>query len=288
MLRCRSFAKINLYLDVLERQPGGYHDIETVFQSVDLADLLTFTETESQVTLACQAPGVPSDERNLAVRAALALKQAAGCSRGAHIVLEKRIPAAAGLAGGSGNAAAALAALNRLWGLGLTEPELAAIGARLGADIPFCLAGGTMAATGRGDALESLQALPDWVYVLVHPGAEVSTAEVYGDPALSRRSDPRPGGKTSRFRDVLSKLAQGDLEGAVANSMEPVVFNKHPGLARVKERLRASGCIAAAMSGSGPTIFGVCRDEAAARRAADQAGLPASVARGAPRGVEFL
>jgi 4-diphosphocytidyl-2-C-methyl-D-erythritol kinase len=287
VIRCRSYAKINLYLDVLQRRPDGFHDIETVFQSVDLADELAFTETESGVSVACDAPGVPTDERNLAVRAALALREASGCRKGAYITLKKRIPAAAGLAGGSGNAAAALLALNRLWSLGRSAPELADLGARLGADVPFCMTGGTMAATGRGEHLEPVEAPRDLVYVLVHPNAAVSTAEVYGAPDLPRRSDPRPAGKTERFRKALAALAAGEFAHCVANSMETVVFQRRPELAPMKQRLLDAGCVAAAMSGSGPTLFGVCRDKTQALGVAAAAVAPATVARSAPCGVEF-
>jgi len=145
-------AKVNLYLDVVRRREDGFHDIETLFQSLDLADEVTLEPRgDGQLTLDCSLPGLCAPEDNLALRAAVLLRRHTGCGAGAHISLEKRIPVAAGLAGGSADAAAVLRGLNRLWGLGLSHGELAAPALELGSDVPYCLAGGLAAATGRGE-----------------------------------------------------------------------------------------------------------------------------------------
>lgn len=267
-LRYRSYGKINLYLDVLERRPDGFHDIETIFQSVDLYDELTFEAREIGVSLACDTPGLETDGSNLICRAAAALQAATGSTAGAHITLEKRIPVAAGMAGGSGNAAAALIALNRLWRLGLDGKSLAAIALTLGSDVPFCLRGGTAAATGRGEVLEPLAACEGVWFVLVHPELKVSTASVYGSPHLMRNGAERPGGKTARFEQALAAYGRRDWSALVSNTMEQPVLRDHPELGDILYQLREAGCVTSAMSGSGPTLFGLCADKERALAAA--------------------
>ena len=255
----QSFAKINLYLGVLNRRRDGYHNIETVFQSVSLADRLEFVERPEGVTLECSTPGLDCGDANLVLKAAHLLQDVSGCAKGAHVCLHKRIPIAAGLAGGSGNAAATLVALNELWRLRLSTPRLNALASSLGADVPYCLAGGALAGALRGEALSPLPEIPPAWFVLLHPPLAVSTPAVYGSPRL-RRSDERPfAGRTASFRKAIRALAAGDFARGVYNAMEGAVFPDHPELAEAKARLMEAGCVAAAMSGSGPTLFGVCR-----------------------------
>ena len=268
-LRIRSHAKINLYLDVLNRREDGFHNIETIFQTVSLADELTFTETDSGIELGCSRPDLDTGPENLVCRAAALLQKTTGCARGASIYLEKNIPVAAGLAGGSGNAAAALKALNTLWELNLPDAELRALALQLGSDVPYCLVGGTQGATGRGEELFPVPPLPETWCVLVHPPVQVSTAAVYNSPHLVRNAEPRCGGRTSMFERALQALQAGDWEQAVFNRMEAPVFAQYPDLEAIKRKLLNAGCLAAAMSGSGPTVFGVCESEAAARETAE-------------------
>lgn len=285
-LRYRSYGKINLYLDVLERRGDGFHDIETIFQSVDLYDAMTFEARETGVSLACDAPGLETDGSNLICRAAAALQAATGSTAGAHVTLEKRIPVAAGMAGGSGNAAAALIGLNRLWRLGLDGEALAAIGLTLGSDVPFCLRGGTMAATGRGEVLTPLAACDGVWFVLVHPELKVSTASVYGSPHLVRNGSERPGGKTARFAQALDAYERRDWSGLVSNTMEQPVLREHPELGDILYGLQEAGCVTSAMSGSGPTLFGVCADKDAALAVATAMGdLRTTIVRPAGAGV---
>lgn len=260
----RAYAKINLYLDVLARRGDGYHNIETIFQSVSLADALSFTRQESGISLKCSNPELDDGSSNLAYRAAALLQERSGVSYGARIYLEKKIPIAAGLAGGSANAAATLAGLNYLWNAGLTKGRLRELALELGSDVPYCLTGGTRAATGRGEELHYAAPLPLTWFVLLHPPIAVSTSRVYNSPRLEKNPEQPEGGKTPSFRRAIEALERGDLAEAVFNRMEAPVFADYPHLAEAKQRLIEAGCPAAAMSGSGPTLFGVCnsRDHA--------------------------
>jgi 4-diphosphocytidyl-2-C-methyl-D-erythritol kinase len=282
-----SYAKINLYLDVVARRRDGYHNIETVFQTVNLSDRLSFMERDAGIMLDCDAPELGGVDTNLAYRAAVLLQERTGCNRGVHIRLEKRIPIAAGLAGGSGNAAAALVALNDLWELRLSLGDLKRFALELGSDVPYCLVGGTMTATGRGEELMPLEPLPQTWFILVHPQVSVSTARVYGSPRLRLSESPRFAGRTAAFRKAVYSLEKGRFEEAVFNRMEEVVFPDHPTLGDVKQRLLDKGCVAAAMSGSGPTLFGVCESRRQATRIAeDLTNLRTSVVSTVPFGVE--
>ncbi len=283
----RSYAKINLYLEVLRRRRDGYHAIETIFQSVGLADELHFTERASGIALTCSTSELDSGEANLVHRAATLLQRKTDCSQGARIHLEKKIPIAAGLAGGSGNAAATLLALNHLWDLGLTLAELQRLALELGSDVPYCMIGGTMAAGGRGEQLTPLADVPAAWAVLLHPPMAVSASRVYNSPKLRLSGEKSFAGRTASFRRAIAALQRGDLPGVVFNRMEEVVFDEQPHLAAAKQRLIEAGCCAAAMSGSGPTIFGLCasKQEALAAAAAFD-GESVSVVNAVPMGLE--
>ncbi len=255
-------AKINLYLDVVRRREDGYHDIETLFQSLDLADEVALEPRgEGRLTLECSLPELCAPEDNLALRAAALLRRHTGCRAGAHIRLEKRIPVAAGLAGGSADAAAALRGLNRLWGLALTHDDLAALALELGSDVPYCLTGGLAAARGRGECLTPLPPLPgDWHCLLVDPGIPVRAAQAYTHPLLEKCGPPPEGEHwTPRFRQAAALAAEGRLPELVFNRLERPVFHDHPALAEIKGTLLALGAHAAAMSGSGSVLFGLFR-----------------------------
>ena len=266
----RSYAKINLYLDVLKRRRDGYHDIETIFQTVALSDELIFREDPVHVSLSCSAPELDSAESNLVYRATMLLKERTGCSLGARIRLEKRIPIAAGLAGGSGNAAATLVALNSLWDLRLTARQIHEFALELGSDVPYCVIGGTLAATRRGEVMTPLSPAPATWLLLVHPPMPVSASRVYNSSKLAFSNERPFAGKTARFRAAIRHVERGDWDKAVFNRMEDPVFASHPQLADAKQRLIEGGCVAAAMSGSGPTLFGICRTRNAASRLAER------------------
>lgn len=301
VVRCRSFAKLNTYLDVLPKRADGYHDIETLFVSISLYDELRFEVCGDGVHLACNAENLGAPEDNLAVRAARLLQAREGCALGVSITLDKRIPVAAGLAGGSGNAAATLRALNRLWGLDLPDERLLALGLELGSDVPFCLTGGYAAATGRGEVLTPLPvpAGTRW-FVLVHPGIAVSTPAVFNHPELVKNPMPRIHGRTEHFARVmecavdLATVENGGRGGTHAgalyfNRMQPVTLAMHPELAEWAARLEEAGCLQTVMSGSGPTMVGLCRNEADAHRVAETLqGARVSVVHEVPEGVSFI
>ena len=282
-----SYAKINLFLQVVGRRDDGYHNIETIYQTVDLSDELRFSPRPSEVTLECASQYLGGPEDNLAWKAAALLKERSDCDKGVHIELIKRIPVAAGLAGGSGNAAATLTALNRLWGLGLSELEIREMGLELGSDVPYCTVGGTIAATGRGERFTRLEALPETAFVLVHPPTQVSTARVYSNPLLPKSEEEPFGDMTPSFKLSIGDLERGAIADMLYNAMEEVVFAEHPELAVLKQRLLDAGCAGALMSGSGATLFGLCRDRDHAREvAAGFTEVNTSVVASVPRGVQ--
>lgn len=253
MLTVKAYGKINLALDVLYKRPDGYHEVDMVMQAVSLADTVTLKETRQGIVVTTNIPGLACDDSNLAYRAATQLRDSLHVVSGVAIHLEKCIPLAAGLAGGSSDAAAVLSGLNRLWKLGLSLEELMTIGAKLGSDVPFCLAGGTMRALGRGERLEPLAPMPHCYIVLAKPPQSVSTAWVYGNyrsEAVNFHPDI-PG--------MMTSLAIGDYAGIVSrlgNVLESVTIPVYPEVAKIKQLLSDSGA-AALMSGSGPTVFGL-------------------------------
>lgn len=253
----RSYAKVNLYLDVLRKRRDGYHNIETIFQSVGLHDELSFRE-DKHIWMSCSGADLDTGESNLVYRAAHLLKEATAYAGGARIHLEKRIPIAAGLAGGSGNAAATLIALNNLWNLRLSQAQMMRYARMLGADVPFCLRGGTVAAWLRGECMRPLPHVTGLWFILVHPPMAVSAGHVYGHNLLEYNRERPFAGHTAALRRAIAALDRHDLGATVFNRMERPVFHEHPALAEIKKHLLALGCRAAAMSGSGPTLFGVC------------------------------
>lgn len=254
-LTLRTFAKVNLVLEVLGKRHDGYHEIVTLLQAVELSDRLVLEEADT-LALETDDPGLPTGEGNLAVRAARLLQEAAGTSRGTRITLHKRIPVAAGLGGGSSDAAATLWGLNQLWGLRWPTKRLAELGAQLGADVPFFLLGGRALATGRGDILKPLPPALALALVLVNPNFALSTREVYN------RVPPNLVGDDSRSGAMVSALAARSVSRVAANlynSLERIVEPTYPAIARIKSALLGAGALGAVMSGSGPTVVGVAR-----------------------------
>ena len=272
VLSYRSYGKINIYLDVLDRRPDGFTNIETVLQSISLCDRLTVEPVASGIHMTCSDPGLSAGPDNLVYRAAVLMQQRAGTEAGVGFHLEKNLPVAAGLAGGSGNAAAALIALNELWHLNWNTVQLCEVALELGSDVPFCVVGGTVAATGRGELMTFLPPLPSQWLVLVHPPLAVTAGHAYGHPQLTRNTTAPMNGKTPEFDAALTQLAAGNVAEVIFNRMESGVLCDHPELAAIKTLLLEHGCVASAMSGSGPTVFGLCADEESARQIASQIG----------------
>ena len=254
-------GKVNLALEVLGKRADGYHELATVMQTVDLADRLVLEDAD-ELALTSSSPDVPADARNLALRAAAALREAAKVDRGVRIRLDKRIPVAAGLGGGSTDAAATLLGLNRLWGLRWTRARLADIAVTLGMDVPFFLEGGVALATGRGEKLSALGGGP-LALVLVNPGTALSTATVYGrvTPAMYSTGEHARG-----MVEALRVRKPARVAASLYNGLEAAVVEVSPELTRMRAALVAAGALGAAMSGSGPTVFGVARSFEQARQ----------------------
>ncbi len=282
-----SYAKLNLYLDVLDRRPDGFHNIETLFQSVSLCDTLRFEPLDDCVEITASDPELDCGAENLITRAALALRVLADKPSGVRIHVDKEIPIAAGLAGGSGNAAATLVALNELWGLGLPHVELARIGLDLGSDVPFCLVGGTVAAAGRGEELMPVRPIGETWFVLLHPPLLISTASIFRHPVLTRGGPRGSDQYTPALEDVIRALGRNPFSDICFNAMESAAFADHPELAALKQRLGEAGCVAAMMSGSGPTMYGICTSREQAEQVTGQfADVDRTIVRGVNCGVE--
>lgn len=245
-----SFAKVNLHLRVLGRRDDGFHEIFTVFQTISLADELTF-EPADVLELICDDPAVPADDTNLIVRAAKALKP----DGGARISLVKSIPMGGGLGGGSSNAATALVGLNRLWELGFDVDQLGSIGAEIGSDVPFFLSGGTAIGIGRGTDIEPISDLDERFMVLIVPDVHVSTAAAYA----GLHAESLTNGDLNRILRVCRSEAESPdfLQAALINDFEPTVFAEFPEIGRAKQRLMELGANRALMSGSGASVFGI-------------------------------
>ena len=266
-LKLQAFAKINLTLDVLYKRPDGYHEVAMVMQAIDLADELTLSPQEEGITLSTDSPGLETDGRNLACRAASLLREHCGLRQGVHIHINKKIPVAAGLAGGSADAAATLKGLNRLWELNLPLKELALLGAQLGSDVPFCLYGKTMLATGRGEYLRPLPPLPECWVVLAKPPAAVATAWVY---ANYRNSPDVSHPDTDGLLQALAEKSFSGVAARLGNVLETVTIPAYPEIVELKNRMLRYGAAASLMSGSGPTVFGLTDTYEKARGLAGQ------------------
>lgn len=269
----RAHAKLNLCLRVLGKRDDGYHEIRSLMVTVNLADTVALSETRvSELVLECSQAGVPSGPDNLSWKAAAALRDYAGVRRGARIWLEKTIPVAAGLGGGSSDAAATLVGLNKLWGTGLTEEELVRVGASVGSDVPFFIRGGLQLAEGRGEKLFPLEGLPQAWFVVVAPPLQVSSAWAYSISKIGLTSATH----TNRMTLLGTSLDAAGVAGILQNDLERGVSERYPVVRELKARLLALGATGSLMTGSGPAVFGVAEDETSAARIAssvDRSGL---------------
>ena len=268
-------AKVNLYLKVVGRRPDGYHDLVTVMQPLTLADELILTLGAADIILDCNRPDLPVDKNNLAIRAALAFQEATSESFGMHLRLTKNIPVAAGLGGGSSDAAGVLRGLNRLRGQPLDDNRLRQVARSLGADVPFFLLNGPALAQGIGDRLSPLKLPTDW-FVLVNPGFPVSTAWVYASlkPTFEAPDET-----------FLNRLAYEHPARWLHNDLESVTLNRYPTLADLKQFLLTEGALGTLMSGSGPTVFGLFSEEGMAVQAAKRIKAATGFWTAAVRGV---
>lgn len=266
-------AKINLTLDIIGKLDNGYHDLRMIMQTIDLCDELTFqTTTESGIHLKMNRP-LPDDcpmEQNLVYRAAELIQQKYQISGGLEIYLDKQIPAAAGLAGGSTDCAATLTALNKLYELQLSQQELCEIGVTLGADVPFCICQGTMLSEGIGEILTPLPPLPPLWVLLIKPNISVSTGYVYGHFDMAQVTE-HP--KTEQIIDAIHHKDVAAVAHHLSNVLETVTIPAYPAIQEIKEFLLQEDAIGALMSGSGPSTYGLYQDEIRARMAYRQAQI---------------
>lgn len=253
-------AKINLFLNVLKKRDDGYHEVETVLQAIELYDELSIVEINRGVEVTCLEGGAPSGKANLAYRAASVILKSYKIKRGVRIEIRKRIPVAAGLGGGSSNAAATLIGLNKLWRLNLSRARLMELAVLLGMDVPFFISGGRAVGTGRGDEVTPLAAWQHFWLILLLPKFSISTRHAYQNLDLTNEK--------SQLKIVLSHLKDGNLGKALYNRFEEVTTKEYPAIGIMKDKLRSLGAEGALMSGSGPAVFGVVRQRAQAEKIA--------------------
>ena len=262
----RAAAKINLAIDILRKRPDGYHDVSMIMQSVALYDTITVRALKGEIKVTSNTDKIPNNKDNIVYKAAEFLKIKYNVKEGVHINIDKAIPVAAGLAGGSTDAALTLKLLNKAWDLRLSKNEILEAGKKLGSDVPFCIQGGTALAEGLGEKLTSLSGIPDCLILLAKPSVSVSTKEVYEGLRLEE-VEQRPD-----IKDMVRCIEGKDLEGIAANMcnvLETVTIKKCPQIADLKEKLVEYGALGSMMSGSGPTVFGLFKDSATAYDAYD-------------------
>jgi len=264
----KALAKINLGLDVLGRRDNGYHDVRMVMQTIYLYDNVTMEKTEEAgIQLECNLFYLPVDETNIAYKAAKLLMDEFDIKEGVRIVLDKHIPVAAGLAGGSANAAAVLVGMNRLFSLGLSGQELMERGVSLGADVPYCVMRGTVLAEGIGEILTPLPPLPKCYVLIAKPGISVSTKTVY------EKLDSQEITEHPDIDGILEGLDKQDIHKVAAsmgNVLETVTIGDYPIIEEIKHVMKEEGALNAMMSGSGPTVFGMFDDKSKARQAQER------------------
>ncbi len=265
-IHLKSRAKINLSLDVLRKRDDGYYEVEMVMQQISLHDDIYMSKRDDgQIKITTDCKYIPTDDSNIAYKAADKLRKTAGVSGGADIHIDKKIPVSAGLAGGSSNAASVLKGFNKLWDLGLSKKELMVIGEDIGADVPFCILGGTALARGKGEKLTPIEpAIRNMWIVLAKPSISISTGEIYGQLELSEITD-RP-----NTADLVDAVEKGNIHAMLKNMgnvLEVVTGTKHPIIVDIKRKMMEYNCLGAGMSGSGPTVFGVCKNYEKAKTA---------------------
>lgn len=262
----RSFAKINLILDIVGIREDGYHNLKTIMQSVNLSDIVIVDKTDGEIKITTNKKGLPTNNKNIAYKACEAFYSAFGKTGGAKILIHKNIPVSAGLAGGSGNGAAVLASLNMLHNLPFSDDELLKIASTLGADVPYCLAGGTKLAEGVGDIMKEISPMPKSYIVLSTPPISVSTPWAYSEYDKCEKTI-FPDADT--MIDALKNQDYQEICNNLSNVFEDVTLKEYPVIKTIKEQLLDCGADGAIMSGSGPTVFGFFKDYKKAKAAHD-------------------
>ena len=267
-MRLRAMAKINLGLDVLGERPDGYHEVRMVMQTISVYDVLELKKRkESGIALETNLPYIPTDRRNLVYRAAELLMQEKGVTDGLSVSLKKVIPVAAGLAGGSADAAAAMVGVNRLFGLGFSREELMERAVRIGADVPYCIMQGTALAEGIGEKLKRLPPMPDCYVLIGKPKVSVSTKMAYETLDFEHVKE-RP--DIDRMIEALERKDIRRMAGYMENVFEPGITGKYPVIREIRTVMEQCGAVRAMMSGSGPTVFGLFDDRKRMNKAASR------------------
>ena len=260
----KAMAKVNLGLDVLRRRENGYHDVKMVMQTVNLYDTLTLSKIDEGIVITTNTGELPLNEDNLIYKAAKLLLEYVDKKAGVSIHLDKRIPIAAGMAGGSTDAASTLLGINKLYNLDLTKEELAEVGVKIGADVPYCIYGGTYLSEGIGEVLTKLPDVPDCYVVIAKPGIGVSTKYVYENLHIETVE------KHPDIDGMIDAIKTGSLDGVtekMENVLETVTIKRYPEIETMKKCLLENGAENALMSGSGPTVFGIFKEEKIAKQA---------------------
>lgn len=284
-LKLKAYAKINLSLDVVRRRPDGYHDVKMIMQTVDLYDVITMEKTESGIHTTVEmgrsfladsdsskenadtiSEELPADENNLIYKAAKLIMERKNITEGVKIHLQKNIPIAAGMAGGSTDAAAVFRGMNQLFSLGMSVEELKEMAVKIGADVPYCIEGGTQLSEGIGEILTPIQGIPHFCLLIAKPEISVSTKYVYENLHLEELS------KHPDVDGMAEAIQNGNLDGIVSrleNVLESVTVKKYPVIGEIREFMKQHGAENALMSGSGPTVFGIYKDRQIAEEAAE-------------------
>ena len=263
----KAYAKINLGLDVIRKREDGYHELKMIMQTINLYDTLTLTATEEPgIQLHINLSSLPCNENNLVVKAAKLMMDTYHITQGVKIELLKHIPIAAGMAGGSADAAATLKAMNELFQLGASREDLMRLGVTLGADIPYCIMEGTALSEGIGEVLTPLPAMPSCHILVVKPNVNVSTKFVYQNLKINENT------KHPDIDGMVASIHKNDLHGIIdrlGNVLETVTIPKHPKVEQIKKDMLNMGALGTLMSGSGPTVFGIFRNYSSAKRCYD-------------------
>lgn len=251
-MKLKAYAKVNISLDIVGKREDNYHLLSMIMQNIDLYDEIDLVEQSEGITISCNKSYVPTDERNLAYKAAKLFKEHFNIESGVNIKINKNIPVSAGLAGGSTDAAAVLIGMNKIFNINASEEELMELGLKLGADIPYCIHGGTALCEGIGEKITPIKPFKDKILVLVKPAFGVSTKEVYKAFDLNKvKAHPKT-------EELINAIERNDLDYVAKNMknlLENVTLRKHRVLIRIKEEMNACGAINSMMSGSGPTVF---------------------------------
>jgi len=255
-----SYSKINLTLHILGKRQDGYHDIETIMQSVNLADRIFIKEEKEGIKIKCSHPLIPVDTQSLTYRTAEKILSRYRVTKGVRIEIDKKIPLASGMAGGSANSASILVGINKLFTLNLNNKDLREIGEELGMDVPFCIQNGTALAYHRGEKVTPLSSInPALWTIIINPGFEIPTKWAYNNLDLEQIKKEK-----NNTKAMLKTLKERELQGIVKNlfnSFEGLIIKKYPEIGKIKDRLIEEGSIGALMSGSGPTVFGIAQNK---------------------------